>query len=105
MQTRFSAPGPAPAPSPVAAPGLWRPAAGLAALLVAEVLVLTYRFDSQALVDGGRWWGPLVGYARYLPQGLMAAAAAALVFAGRGLNAAAPGDQAVAGSPPRGAWP
>ena len=52
---------------------------GLVGLLLAEVVVLTLRFDSQALVDGGL---PLVGYARYLPQALMAVAAAALVFGG-----------------------
>ena len=57
---------------------------GLVGLLLAEVLVLTLRFDSQALVDGGL---PLVGYARYLPQALMAVAAAALVFGGPGLAA------------------
>jgi len=55
---------------------------GLAGLLLAEVLVLTFRFDSQALVDAGV---PLVGYARYLPQALMAVAASALVFGGPGL--------------------
>lgn len=79
------------------------PVLGCAALLLAEVLVLSYRFDSQALVDGGRWWGPLVGYARYLPQGLMAAAVAALVFGGRGLRAGLAGGGDGGGS--RGARP
>lgn len=53
-------------------------------LLLAEVLVLTYRFDVQSLVDGGHWWGRLAAYARYLPQALMVAGAvAALAYGGR----------------------
>ncbi len=54
----------------------------LVGLLLAEVLVLTLRFDSQSLVDAGV---PFVGYAKYLPQALMAIAASALVFGGPGL--------------------
>ncbi len=55
---------------------------GLTLLLLAEVLGLSYRFDGQGLVDGGRWWGHLIAYLRFLPQTLMAVAAAALVFGG-----------------------
>ena len=72
---------------------------GLVSLLLAEVLVLTLRFDSQALVDGGF---PLVGYARYLPQALMAVVAAALVFGGPRLVA---GAAETAGGGRRRAWP
>ncbi|GAC1473962.1 MAG: hypothetical protein NVSMB9_23490 [Isosphaeraceae bacterium] len=55
----------------------------LVGLLLAEILVLTYRFDSQSLVDSGHWWGRLFGYARYLPQGLMAASAVLVLGRGR----------------------
>ncbi len=54
---------------------------GLCGLLLSEVLILTLRFDSQALVDRGL---PLVGYARYLPQAMIVVVAAALVLRGRG---------------------
>lgn len=79
------------------------PVVVLAGLLVVEVLVLTSRFDSQTLVDRGGWWGPLVGYLRYLPQGLMAGSAAALVLGGSRLREAieATGDDGSS----RGVWP
>lgn len=73
------------------APRRYLAPAGLVGLLLAEVLVLTFRFDSQALVDAGL---PLVGYARYLPQGLMAVAASALVLGGSGVVAAGVGPGA-----------
>jgi len=70
------------------------PVIALVLLLLAEVLGLTYRFDGQGLVEGGRWWSPLVAYLRYLPQTVMAMAAAALVFGGprlwAGLNSPEP---------------
>lgn len=54
----------------------------LAVVLLAEILVLTLRFDGQSLVDRGPWWGRFAAYARYLPQALMAVSVAALVFGG-----------------------
>lgn len=59
---------------------MWWFRAGLIGLSLTELLVLTQRFDAQALVDSGAWWGQLAGLARYGPQGLVAAAAVALVF-------------------------
>ena len=70
----------------------------LAALLLAEVLGLSYRFDAQGLVDSGLWWGQAVAYLRYLPQILMAVAAAALVFGGPGLWTGVLGDETLFGS-------
>lgn len=58
---------------------------GLLALLFGEVLGLTYRYDAQALVDRGQWWGVLIAQARFLPQVAMAVAAAALVLGGPGV--------------------
>ena len=83
------------------------PIVGITALLAAEVLALTARFDSQSLVDGGRWPGVVVSYARYLPQGLMAGAAAALVLVGPRLRSAltATDIEEPARTRTRGLWP
>jgi exosortase E/protease (VPEID-CTERM system) len=83
-------------------------APGFAALLLVEVLALTSRFDSQALVNGGSRWGALVGYARYLPQIVMASAAAVLVLTGRGSSASQAdieSDTLAAEPQTRGFWP
>lgn len=70
----------------------------LTALLLAEVLGLSYRFDAQGLVDSGLWWGRAVAYLRYLPQILMAVGAAALVFGGPRLWTGVLGDEPLSGS-------
>jgi hypothetical protein len=44
--------------------------------MLGELLGLTYRFDAQTILDGGRWWGVLIAQARYLPQIALARAAA-----------------------------
>jgi hypothetical protein len=60
---------------------------GLVGLLLAEVLILTFRFDSQAVVERGGWSGSLLARARYLPQALIVVAGAALVLGGSRLRA------------------
>ena len=56
--------------------------AGIAALLLAELVVVTTRFDSETFAQQGGAWATVLVYARYLPQGLIAIGAAALVFTG-----------------------
>jgi exosortase E/protease (VPEID-CTERM system) len=72
------------------------------ALLAAEVLLLTLRFDSQRLFDSGRWPGRWMVYSRHVPQAMVVVAAAALVFGGRRLLASL--ETAIESEPPRGFW-
>ena len=52
------------------------------ALVLAELVVVTTRFDSEIFAQQGGWWATLLVQARYLPQALVAIATAAVVFAG-----------------------
>ena len=56
--------------------------AGLLALLLAEVLTLTLRFDSQTLAGRGGGWGQFLGCLHFVPQALTVVAAATLLFWG-----------------------
>lgn len=71
-------------------------------LLAAETVFLTIRFDAQALVEGGRWWGSLLSLARYMPHALIAVGAAAAVIARPGFGAELIAGRAVRD---RGGWP
>jgi exosortase E/protease (VPEID-CTERM system) len=75
----------------------------LAALLLAEVLGLTLRFDSGSLLGLRTWWADLAGSAHHLPQLGIAVAAALCAFGGTRLR-----DELhrVSGqTPPWPAWP
>ena len=50
-------------------------------LFLAEIVVVTTRFDSEIFAQQGGWWATTLVYMRYLPQGLVAIGAAAFVFA------------------------
>ncbi|MBY0227979.1 MAG: exosortase E/protease, VPEID-CTERM system [Gemmataceae bacterium] len=54
----------------------------LGALLVAELLLLTLRFDTGSLAGLGTWWADLLGKAHALPQVAVAIAAATFLIGG-----------------------
>jgi exosortase/archaeosortase family protein len=56
--------------------------ASLAALLVAEVLSLTLRFDLSVLAGTQGWWADLLGQAHHVPPLALGVATAVLVFGG-----------------------
>lgn len=76
---------------------------GLGALLVAEVLALTLRFDTEALAGTQAWWADLLGHAHVLPRVAIAVAAATFLFGGARLR----DELRQAGGAPRAvpAWP
>src|SRR5690242_19725048 len=58
----------------------------LVALLLAEVLVLTLRFDTASLGKETGWWAQLLGQAHLAPRLALVVAAATLAFGGRRLR-------------------
>src|SRR5437773_12389695 len=66
-------------PSPTSTAGLpflrW---GVLTALLLAQVLYLTLRFDSATLASHGGWWTPLIEHVGIVPQLLIVAVTATL---------------------------
>ena len=92
MSTLSQTPGP-PLPAPLAR---WL---ALFTLLIAEVLLLTLRFDMGPLVDLHVWWADLLTQARALPQVAVAVATATFLFGGERLRTdlrqAASGERAL----------
>ena len=60
----------------------------LVALLGAEVLLLTYRFDTETLDGNDRWWAGLLGDAHFAPQLALTVAVTLVTFGGAELWAA-----------------
>lgn len=60
---------------------LWR-WAGLGALLLAEVILLSLRFDAGTLAQEQEWWANVLRQARFIPQLGIVTALAVLVFGG-----------------------
>jgi exosortase E/protease (VPEID-CTERM system) len=60
--------------------------AGLAALLVAELIALTLRFDTGKLEGQHQWWAELLGQTPLIPQIAIVVATALLLFGGRWLR-------------------
>ncbi len=59
---------------------------GLVALLLAEIIGLTLRYDSVTLLGNHHWWAELLGQAYLVPQVGIAVATALLVFGGARLR-------------------
>ena len=55
----------------------------LGGLALAEILVLSLRFDSATLAGTDSWWASLLGQAHHLPHLAIAVVAAILLFGGR----------------------